>query len=52
MAATDDELKEFARALIADYKVPETIFFRPELPKGPTGKIDRRALKETHLGTS
>jgi acyl-coenzyme A synthetase/AMP-(fatty) acid ligase len=29
---------------IADYKVPERVLFLPSLPKGLTGKVQRRAL--------
>lgn len=42
----EEELRAFARERLADYKVPETIRFLPELPKGLTGKVDRRALAE------
>ena len=38
-----------ARGRLADYKVPEQIAFLRELPKGITGKVQRRALKETAL---
>ena len=41
---TEGELLAFARERLADYKVPESIIFREELPKGSTGKILRRAL--------
>lgn len=47
--ATEGELREFVRGRIADYKVPERILFLPSLPKGPTGKIQRRELKEIIL---
>jgi long-chain acyl-CoA synthetase len=40
------ELQAFARERLADYKTPEQIYFMMELPKGPTGKVDRRSLKE------
>jgi long-chain acyl-CoA synthetase len=43
-AATEAELIAFARNRLADYKTPECIVFRDTLPKGPTGKIQRRAL--------
>lgn len=43
-ALTEDELQCFARQFLADYKVPETIWFTGQLPKGPTGKVDRRRL--------
>jgi len=42
----EDELRAHARTLLADYKVPERIFFIPELPKGLTGKVDRRSLRD------
>jgi long-chain acyl-CoA synthetase len=42
---TEAELIAFARQRLADYKTPERIIFRDELPKGPTGKIQRRALR-------
>jgi long-chain acyl-CoA synthetase len=45
-AATQVELRSMAAKHLADYKVPEAITFLPVLPKGLTGKIDRRALAE------
>jgi long-chain acyl-CoA synthetase len=45
-AASEKELIEFARQRLADYKTPERILFIPQLPKGLTGKVQRRALKE------
>ena len=48
-AVTEAELIAFARGRLADYKTPEYVIFREELPKGPTGKIQRRALaREEH----
>jgi acyl-CoA synthetase (AMP-forming)/AMP-acid ligase II len=43
-AVTEAELIAFARERLADYKIPVRVIFRTELPKGPTGKIQRRAL--------
>jgi long-chain acyl-CoA synthetase len=43
---SEAELQAFARERLADYKTPEHIYFLPELPKGLTGKVDRRTLKE------
>jgi long-chain acyl-CoA synthetase len=40
------ELREFALKSLADYKTPEKFVFLPVLPKGPTGKVQRRALRE------
>ena len=48
-AATEAELIAFARERLADYKIPTSVIFRAELPKSPTGKIQRRALgQEEH----
>jgi len=44
---TAEQLRDYARERLADYKVPERILFVDSLPKGPTGKVDRRALKES-----
>ena len=48
-SVSGEELREFARDRLADYKTPEEIWFLPELPKGLTGKVDRRALVELAL---
>ena len=45
-SVSERELQEYARQRLADYKVPSRIRFIPELPKGITGKIQRRILKE------
>jgi long-chain acyl-CoA synthetase len=47
MMATESELREYASEQLADFKVPAKIIFSEALPKGVTGKIQRRALKET-----
>jgi long-chain acyl-CoA synthetase len=43
--ATEQDLISYCRARMAIYKYPRTIEFRTALPKGPTGKIDKRALR-------
>jgi long-chain acyl-CoA synthetase len=47
MMATESELRAYASEQLADFKVPAKIIFSEALPKGITGKIQRRALKET-----
>lgn len=42
----EDELRAHARELLADYKVPERILLVTEIPKGLTGKVDRRRLRD------
>jgi long-chain acyl-CoA synthetase len=49
-SATAAELIEFARVRLADYKLPSRVVFLPALPKGITGKVQRRALKEMAVG--
>jgi long-chain acyl-CoA synthetase len=48
-AAAADELIAHVRILLADYKTPERTYFMDELPKGLTGKVDRRRLREILL---
>jgi long-chain acyl-CoA synthetase len=47
MEATESELRAYASQRLADFKVPAKIIFSERLPKGISGKIQRRALKET-----
>jgi long-chain acyl-CoA synthetase len=44
--ASAEELIAFSRQHLAEYKCPEQILFLPVLPKGATGKVQRRALKD------
>ncbi|MBP7745921.1 MAG: AMP-binding protein [Phycisphaerae bacterium] len=41
----ESELRGFCRERLAAYKVPRQITIATELPRGPTGKILKRALK-------
>jgi len=43
-----NELRAFCREHLASFKVPREIHIRPDLPRGPTGKILRRKLKTDH----
>jgi long-chain acyl-CoA synthetase len=42
--ATADDILNFCRQRLADFKCPKSIQFLSELPKGPTGKILKREL--------
>jgi len=44
---TKDEIVAFCCARLADYKCPKTITFVKEIPKGPTGKLLKRELRES-----
>jgi acyl-CoA synthetase (AMP-forming)/AMP-acid ligase II/acyl carrier protein len=39
--ATAKQLRQYARARLADFKVPRQVLFVNEIPKGPTGKVKR-----------
>ena len=44
-SATEDELREFARARLAHFKAPHQVTFIEELPKTATGKIQKYILR-------
>ncbi|HEV7858859.1 MAG TPA: long-chain-fatty-acid--CoA ligase [Pyrinomonadaceae bacterium] len=44
MEASEDELLEFCRARLADFKCPKSVRFIQDIPKGPTGKLLKREL--------
>ena len=47
-SATEDELRGFVRDHLAGFKAPKSVEFRDELPKGATGKILKRALRDPY----
>ena len=42
---SEDDLRDFVKAEVANYKYPRKIWFTDELPKGPTGKILKREIE-------
>jgi long-chain acyl-CoA synthetase len=46
LTASEQELRDLVRSRIADYKTPERILFLPALPKGLSGKVQRRDLRD------
>ncbi|MDH3732803.1 MAG: acyl--CoA ligase [Gemmatimonadota bacterium] len=44
--ATPEEIREFAGACLASFKVPKTVLILDEIPKGPTGKLRRIGMAE------
>jgi long-chain acyl-CoA synthetase len=44
-SATPEELRAFAKERVAAYKYPRHVWFLPELPKGPTGKVLHREVQ-------
>jgi len=49
---TPDELRQYCAERLAKYKVPKEIEVLESLPKGPTGKLLKRVLKEWARGGS
>lgn len=47
-SATVDDVIAFARAHLAAYKCPTAVDFVPALPRNPTGKVLKRALREPY----
>ncbi|MGB0716804.1 MAG: class I adenylate-forming enzyme family protein [Phycisphaerae bacterium] len=43
---TEQELRNLAKTLVAGFKVPRRIIISEDLPKGPTGKLLKRKLKD------
>jgi oxalate---CoA ligase len=43
---SERELREFASTRLAPFKVPRRVMFLEQIPKGPTGKIQRIGLAE------
>lgn len=43
---SENELVEFCRSKIADFKIPSVFEFRDEMPTSPTGKLRRALLQE------
>jgi long-chain acyl-CoA synthetase len=42
---SEDELRDYVKGEVANYKYPRKIWFVDELPKGPTGKILKREIE-------
>jgi long-chain acyl-CoA synthetase len=43
---SEQEVMEFCKARLADYKCPKTVRFVEDIPKGPTGKLLKRELAQ------
>lgn len=48
-ALTETDLLTHCRSAIGAFKTPDRIYFLPELPKGPSGKIQRKKLADMVL---
>ena len=45
MVGNREEILEYCRDNMPDYRVPKNVLFRKEIPRDPAGKLLRRALK-------
>jgi long-chain acyl-CoA synthetase len=43
---TEEEVLRWCKERLADYKCPKSVAFVAEIPKGPSGKLLRRALRD------
>ena len=48
-SVTEQELVEYCRARLADYKIPRQVVFRQQLPMTPAGKIQKSTLRGESL---
>ncbi len=46
VTVSEQELRNYAKQLLAGYKVPKRVYVRKDLPTSPTGKIVKRRLRE------
>jgi long-chain acyl-CoA synthetase len=50
MQVSESDIREFVKTSVAAYKYPRRVWFVDELPKGPTGKILKRAIQPPLAG--
>jgi acyl-CoA synthetase (AMP-forming)/AMP-acid ligase II len=46
LTASESEIRDYVAKRLADFKVPRRVLFLEEIPKGPTGKLQRIGLAE------
>jgi acyl-CoA synthetase (AMP-forming)/AMP-acid ligase II len=46
--STEQEIIDYCKDRLANYKKPKTVDFAPELPRNPSGKILKRVLRERY----
>ncbi|KAH7293239.1 hypothetical protein KP509_28G017300 [Ceratopteris richardii] len=50
-SATENDILEFCKKNLATFKIPKRIFFSSDVPRTPTGKIQRRIVAEHFLSS-
>jgi feruloyl-CoA synthase len=48
MTLTPDDIRHYLESRLARYKIPRLVYFSEQLPRTPTGKIQKFALREMH----
>jgi long-chain acyl-CoA synthetase len=48
LTVSEEELIDYCRENLADYKCPKSIHFVADIPKGPTGKLLKRELEKNY----
>ncbi len=51
-AALEKEIRDWLAERIASLKIPKSIHFEQELPREPTGKMNKRALQRRYMETA
>ena len=49
--SSEQEVIDYCKARLADYKCPKTVHFVEDIPKGPTGKLLKRELAKMLIGS-
>jgi long-chain acyl-CoA synthetase len=49
---SEEDIRSFCRERLAEYRVPQLVEFRGELPKTDVGKVSRRELRDEHSSPS
>jgi len=47
--ASDERLRQDLRKMVPDYMIPSEFYYEDALPKNPSGKVDRKRIKEKYL---
>ena len=47
---TENDIQEFCKARMAEFKIPKVVFIADDFPRTATGKIQRRIVSAHFLG--
>lgn len=52
LTCSEEEMRSFCLKELGKFKTPKRVFFRKDLPKGPSGKIQRLKLAEQEIAVA